>query len=163
MESWVLFPFYVYHKKKTTSRKNLYFSQLKRCWEPPCSPRVRPGCQGNFGGRIKGANYRFTLQDGTWDFPGDAIADRGSYFDDRGTTLFFSSCHGILELQRGIQASSCVGPGKSNHPFELGGRAGDCTWVNAGQKRPHLGLFPGPSFPLQGRHGSRDPIPDSPK
>ena len=33
--------------------------------------------------------------------------------------MFFSSCRGILELQWGIQASSCVGPGKSNHPFEL--------------------------------------------
>ena len=35
------------------------------------------GVSGKFGGRIKGAKYRFTLQDGTWDFPGDAIADRG--------------------------------------------------------------------------------------
>ena len=24
---------------------------------------------GNFWGRIKGAKYRFVLQDGTWDFP----------------------------------------------------------------------------------------------
>ena len=37
------------------------------------------------------------------------------YCDEWGTTLFFSSCRGILELQWGIQASSCVGPGKSNH------------------------------------------------
>ena len=35
---------------------------------------------GKFGGRIKGAKYRFTLQDRTWDFPGDAIADRGLIF-----------------------------------------------------------------------------------
>ena len=26
------------------------------------------GMSGNFGGRIKGAKYRFVLQDGTWDF-----------------------------------------------------------------------------------------------
>ena len=25
------------------------------------------GVSGKFGGRIKGANYRFTLQDGTWE------------------------------------------------------------------------------------------------
>ena len=31
----------------------------------------------------------------------------------------FSSCGGILELRRGIQDASCVGPGKSNLPFEL--------------------------------------------
>ena len=27
--------------------------------------------------RIKGAKYRFPLQDGTWDFPGDAVAGKG--------------------------------------------------------------------------------------
>ena len=57
---------------------------------PPCpfhSLLVTPmfsssetGVSGKFGGRIKGAKYRFTLQDGTWDFPGDAIADRGLIF-----------------------------------------------------------------------------------
>ena len=34
---------------------------------------------------------------------------------------FFSSCGGILELRRGFQASSCVGPGKPKLPFELRG------------------------------------------
>ena len=33
--------------------------------------------------------------------------------DDGGTTWFFSSCGGILELRPGIQDASCVGPGKS--------------------------------------------------
>ena len=36
-----------------------------------------PGVSGNFRGRIKGAKYRFPLQDGTWDFPGDAVAGKG--------------------------------------------------------------------------------------
>ena len=53
----------------------------------------------------------------------------------------FSSCGGILELRRGFQASSCVGPGKPNLPFELRGKAEGCTRVTAGPKRPHLGLF----------------------
>ena len=35
------------------------------------------GVSGNFRGRIKGAKYRFPLQDGTWDFPGDAVAGKG--------------------------------------------------------------------------------------
>src|SRR5574340_1257699 len=39
---------------------------------------------------------------------------------------------GILELRRGIQAASCVGPGKSNLPFELRRKAGDCSRVTAG-------------------------------
>ena len=41
-------------------------------------------------------------------------------------------CGGILELRRGIQAASCVGPGKSNLPFEVRRKAGDCSRVTAG-------------------------------
>ena len=59
-----------------------------------------------------------------------------------------------FELQREIQASSSVGPGKSNLPFELRGRVGDCSRVTAGKKRPHLGLCPGPNVSHQGRQGS---------
>ena len=79
-----------------------------------------------------------------------------------GATWFFSSCGGILELRRGFEASSCVGPGKSNHPFELRGRAGGCTRVTAGQKKPHPGLCLGPNVPLKGRQGTWGCIPDSP-
>ena len=35
-------------------------------------------------------------------------------------------------LRRGIQDASCVGPGKSNLPFELRRKAGDCSRVTAG-------------------------------
>src|SRR5574341_1163648 len=52
--------------------------------------------------------------------------------DDGGATWFFSSYGGILELRRGIQDASCVGPGKSNLPFELRRKAGDCSRVTAG-------------------------------
>ena len=45
---------------------------------------------------------------------------------------FFSSYGGILELRRGIQDASCVGPGKSNLPFELRRKAGHCSRVTAG-------------------------------
>ena len=31
-------------------------------------PLSETGKSGNFSGCIKGAKYRFTLQDGTWDF-----------------------------------------------------------------------------------------------
>ena len=48
-----------------------------------------------------------------------------------GTTWLFSSYGGILELWRGIQAASCVGPGTSNLPFELRRKAGDCSRVTA--------------------------------
>ena len=41
----------------------------------------------------------------------------------------------------------------SNLPFELSGRAGDCSRVTEGQKRPHLGLFPGYNVPLHRRQG----------
>ena len=52
---------------------------------------------------------------------------RASSSTDGGPTCFFSSCGRILELRWGIQVSSCVGPGKSNLPFELQVRAGDCS------------------------------------
>ena len=50
-----------------------------------------------------------------------------------GATWFFSSYGGILELRRGIQDASCVGPGKCNLRFELRRKAGDCSRVTAGQ------------------------------
>ena len=67
------------------------------------------------------------------------------------------------EVRRGIQVSSCVVPGKSILPFEVRGRAGDCSRVTSGQMRPHLCLCLGPNVPLQGRQGSRGCIPDSPE
>ena len=39
------------------------------------------------------------------------VAAMAASCDEEGTTWFFSSCGGILELRREIQASSSVGPG----------------------------------------------------
>ena len=117
---------------------------------------------GNFGSAIMGAKYHFALQ---WE-RGTSFEmlwrARGSCCEDDGTTWFFSGCGGILELRRGFQASSWVGPGKPHLPFELLGKAGGCARVTAGPKRPHLGVCPGPTIPLQGRQGSRGCIPGSP-
>ena len=38
---------------------------------PSVFPSREPSVSGNFCGRIKGVKYRFALQGGTWDFPGD--------------------------------------------------------------------------------------------
>ena len=77
--------------------------------------------------------------------------------------LFFPSRRGLtLQVSRECNPEIPVGPGKSNLPFELQVRAGDCSRVTAGQIRAHLGLCPGPSFSLQGRQGSWGCIPDSP-
>ena len=74
-------------------------------------------------------------------------------------------------VQAGHEARPCLlapgpaeatGPGKSSHPFELRARAGGCARVTAGQRRPHLGLCPGPNVPLLGRQRSRHCILDSP-
>ena len=46
-------------------------------------------------------------------------------------------------------------PGKPNLPLGLRGKAGGCARVTAGPKRPHLGVCPGPTLPLQGRQGPR--------
>ena len=48
------------------------------------------------------------------------------------TVLYWFCPGGILELRRGIQDASCVGPGKSNLPFELRRKAGDCSRVTPG-------------------------------
>ena len=87
---------------------------------------------------------------------------RASCCEDDGTTWFFSSCGGILELRRGFQASSSVSPGKPKLPFELRGKAGCCARITARPNRPHLGVCPGLNSPLQGWQGSRCCIPASP-
>src|SRR5574340_440572 len=66
---------------------------------------------------------------------------------------FFSSYGGILELRRGIQDASCVGPGKSNLPFELRRKAGDCSRVTAG---PIDLIYAGVQKPTFLSRGDRD-------
>ena len=87
---------------------------------------------------------------------------RASCCQEVGTTRFFLSCGGNLELRRGSQPSPCVDPGKPTLPLGLPGKAGGCARVTAGPKRPHLGVCPGPNFPLKGRQGSRGCIPGFP-
>ena len=99
-------------------------AQRKRCRDPRCSPRGNPACRGTFGGRRKAVRDRFAFraeQGTSLETPWRA---RASSCQEVGTTWFVSSCGGILELRRGIQASSCVGPGKSKFPYELRARAG---------------------------------------
>ena len=111
-------------------------------------------------GRLSGTVSPFRAEQGTsLETPSRA---RASSCQEVGTTWFFSSCGGILELRRGFQASSWVGPGKPHLPFELRGKAGGCARVTAGPKRPHLGVCPGPSSTLKGRQGSRGCTPESP-
>ena len=135
---------------------------MKWCREPRCSPRVQPVCRGTFGVALRVPNIilHFKTERGT--SLETLERARASSCDDGGTTWFFSSWGGILELLLGIQASSCVGPGSSNLLFELRGRAGDCSRVTAGQKTPHLALCSAPNGPLQGRQVSRGCITDSP-
>ena len=85
---------------------------------------MRPVSQGTFGvsRSLPNTVSNFKMKRGTsletlW-------RARASSCDEGETTWFFSSCDGIVDLRRGIQASSSVGPGKSILPFELPGRAG---------------------------------------
>ena len=137
-------------------------AQRKRCRDPPCSPRGNPVCRGLLGvaGRLSGTVSPFRAEQGT--SLETASRARASSCQEVGTTLFFSSCGGILELRRGSQPSPWVGPGKPNPPLGLRGKSRGCARVTAGPKRPHLGVCPGPNIPLQGRQGSRGCIPGSP-
>ena len=134
---------------------------MKWIRETRCSPLVRPVSWGTFGvaSRVASTVSHFNMECSLETL----LRARACFCEDRGTTWFFLSCGWIPELHRGIQASSCVGPRKSNLPFKLRERGGDCARVTAGQKRPHLGLRPGANVPLQGRQASRGCIQESPR
>ena len=68
-------------------------------------------CRGTFGvaSKVPSTVSHFKMERGT--SLETLYRIRASSCDDEGPTWFFSSCGGILELRRGIQASSCVGPG----------------------------------------------------
>ena len=97
-----------------------------------CVPLGRPVCRETFwvASRLPGTVSNFKTEVGT--SVETPSRKRASSCDGGGTTGFFSSCGRILELQQGIQDASCVGPGKSNLPFELRRRAADCSRVTAG-------------------------------
>ena len=83
-------------------------------------------------GRLSGTVSPFRAEQGTsLETPWRA---RASSCQEVGTTWFFSSCGGILELRWGSQPSPWVGPGKPNLPLGLGGEAGGCARVTAGPK-----------------------------
>ena len=88
---------------------------------------------GNFVGHIKAANTVLNFKTKRWTSLETPSGERASSCDGVGTTWIFTSCGGILEFRWGIQDASCVGPGKSNLPFDVRGRAGDCSLVTAGQ------------------------------
>ena len=76
----IYFCFIDYAKAFDSVDHNKLWKILKEMGIPDlliCLLRNLYGVSGNFRGRIKGAKYRFPLQDGTWDFPGDAVAGKG--------------------------------------------------------------------------------------
>ena len=68
------------------------------------------GISGNFVGRIKAAKYHFDFKTVGGTSLETPSREGVSSCDGGGTTWFFSICSGILELRRGIQDASCVGP-----------------------------------------------------
>ena len=101
--------------------------------KPQCSSPGRPVCRGNLSvaSRLPSTVSNFKTARGT--SLETRSRERASSCDGRGTTWFFSSCGRILELQRRFQDASCVDTGKSNLPFEVRGRAGDCSRITAEQ------------------------------
>ena len=53
-------------------------------------PSSETGMSQNFWGCIKGAKYRFALQDGTWDLSSDAVVDKGPHLAMTGEPRGFS-------------------------------------------------------------------------
>ena len=126
--------------------------------EPRCSPQGTPACLGTFwvAGRLSGTVSPFRAEQGTsLETPSRA---RASSCQELGTTWFFSSCGGILELRRGSQPSPWVGPGKPNLPLGLRGKAGGGARVTARETTwfPALGkMRPLPATASQGK----SPVP----
>ena len=87
-------------------------------------PSSETGMSGSFWGRIKRSSTVSLLKMESSTSLGVLQRARASFWNDCGTTWFFSSCGGIFELPQGIHASSCVGPQKSYLPFEIRGIAG---------------------------------------
>ena len=75
-------------------------------------PSREPGVSGNFWGRLKGVRYRFALQDGTWDFPGDAVAGKGLILRRRWNHVVF------LELRRDSRVTTGISAFPLGWPWE---------------------------------------------
>ena len=96
---------------------------------PLCS-RIATGISWSSLGGLKGVK------------PPEAFGERSrdwslGHTGDEGPQVAMTDCDWSSDvcssdLRRGIQAASCVGPGKSNLPFELRRKAGDCSRVTAG-------------------------------
>ena len=89
-------------------------AQINWCRETLCSSRVRPVCQGTFwvASRVSStvSNFKREL--------GNSLQtlqlERASSRNDWGSSWFFSSFGGILELQQGTPGASRVAPGMSS-------------------------------------------------
>ena len=73
--------------------------------------------------------------------------------------MVFKSCGGILELQREIQTSSCVGPMKTNLPFAHSGFPPTFLGSRRRSLPRHLGLF-FVSLESRGKKPSQVTLPD---
>ena len=78
----------------------------------------------NFSCCIKGVNTISNFKRKCGISPEMLQQERFESCDDGGTSRFFSSCGGILELRQGTQGSSCVGPGKSHLHLDCEGELG---------------------------------------
>ena len=97
---------------------------MKLCRDPRCSLEGtrRVGGLLVVAGRLSGTVSHFRAEQGTsLETPSRA---RASSCQEVGTTLFFSSCGGILELRRGSQPSPWIGLGSPIFPSGCEGKLG---------------------------------------
>ena len=97
-------------------------------------PSSETGMSRHFWGRIKGAKYSFALQDGTWEFSGDAVAGKGLILRWRGKHVVFLELRRDSRVTTGNSGFLLCWPRKSNLPFNLSERAGGCSRVTSGQR-----------------------------
>ena len=99
-------------------------AQMKMCRDPRCCPRGNPACRGTFGGHRKAVRDCFALQGGTGTCLETPSRARASACQEVGTTWFFSSCGGILELQGDLSLPLGLALGSPIFPSGCEGKLG---------------------------------------
>ena len=131
---------------------------------PSVFPSRGPGLLGNFWGSHEGCHIPFRTSGRNRGLPLRRLRGQGPHLAKTWEPRGFSRvAAGFSSYGGDFHASSFVGPGKPNRPFDWRGKAGGCARVTVGPKRPLLGVCPGPNSPLTGRQGSRGCTPESPR
>ena len=115
-------------------------------------PSREPGVSGNFWGRLKGVRYRFALQDGTWDFPGDAVAGKGLILRRLWNHVVFLELRRVSRVKTGISVFLLGWPWEAPSYIRVVRESwGLCSSECRAKETSSRHVCIGPNSPLKGR------------